>query len=593
MIAIGAGCLSDSVAAEPGTTSEKPQSPAAIKSSLRGSRAGSDPKVGTAGSVINQGREPGRGATKALPGAALEAVNPPVPDFRAPAGKPTGEATPDPKTGELPAVTPGVRLADPASGAIPGDTGLFEPTLGEEVRSRFRKGSSVGTDRFPIWQDPWLPGRKVPSKTDLLTSPLYDPQSESGTTDLQVDGGVPEPPPLVAPGLYGRPQRIFYPGQGGTARPWSSNFSVSLENGYDSNGFQVPNAIQGNIPQAGQGSFTTGVGLRLAMQWLTTHSAFTFSTDAAATYYWNRDRDRTLYNIPALALVYLNKLDTGTQLTANLTLAYLSQADFSNVYSSQNVGGVDYLTLSSKIDVLHKWARHFSTNTSIGANLLYYPEGTNIIIPIGIGSNISGNVLDLTFGNEFRFETSTKLTWVLEGRYGLQEALDNSALNSDTLYFLAGLDWIWLRHVTASVRVGTTVRTSDAFGTSSSPYFEFSGTFKTGRYSSLALNTRYGLEFTNLAGDAAPSYRVGLSYQQQLGRRLSGSANINYLFSNNTQFGPVSNSAETIDFTLGLQYQISRPCSVAAQYGLTRSDSSNGLQSFDRSRATLSLRYNF
>ena len=335
--------------------------------------------------------------------------------------------------------------------------------------------------------------------------------------------------------------------------------------------------------------------MHLDIQRATAHSVFTLDANVSATYYWSREKDRTLFNIPTWALLYSSQLDDRTQLTVNFSLNYLSQADYSNVYASQSGGGGDYLTTSSQFNLSRQWATHFSTNTSLAVNLLYYPDGSESTIALGSGSNVSGDQLDITLGNEFRFQTSDKLNWVVEGRYGLQEVLDNSALNSDTFYLLAGLDWIWLRHVTTTMRAGATFRTSDTFGNSTSPYFEFSGNLKTGRHSSLSLNTRYGLEFTDLGGNDAPSFRVGLGYQQTLGRRLSGTAGIDYVNGGGggTQSGTSSSTTDSVDLRFGLQYQVSRHFSWDAQYTFTKSDSSSGQQNYNRSLATVTARWSF
>jgi len=507
--------------------------------------------------------------------------------------KVVGEGVPDSKVDELPASPAGAKDLEKAGANTLVDPALFDPVSGGIPGSPFRTGRRKAPPDFPTWQDPELRERNRAMGLDLLTSPLYVPESDERSGGIPVDEEVSEPAPFVTPGFYGRAPNVLFPGQGRAAWPWNYHVGFSIINGYDSNGFQAPDNAQTAIPQEQQGSFTSGVGLHLDMQWANAHSIFTLDVNGTGTYYWNRDEDKTLFNIPTFALLYSRQLNPRTQLAVNLSLNYLSQADYSNLYASQNGGGGDYLTASSKIDVTHKWAPHFSTDTSVAVNLLYYPQGNEGVIPLGSGTNASSSQLDITIGNAFQFATSPRLTWVVEGRYGLQEVLDNSTLNSDTLYFLAGLDWIWLRHVTTSVRAGATSRKSDTFGNSTSPYFEASGNIKTGRHSSLNLNARYGFEFTDIGGNDSPSFRVGLSYQQVLGRRLSGSAGIGYVNGASTQFDSSSSSTTAVDVTMGLQYQVSRHFSWDARYTFTQSDSSSGQQNYSRSLATVAARWNF
>ena len=535
-----------------------------------------------------------------------------------PPGVPASPAAPSPdaKAGDLPK-QPGstAEPSKPGTGALP-DAGLFIPNLDEGIPARSRGGVRMSRDTVQ-WPEPALPRQYERGGVKFARSPLDVALRDESAGEEPVQDAVPERQPFISPSFYGRAPNVLFPGQGRLRWPLSWRAGVSLENGYDDNSFQIPDGVNSALNQAGSSSIYSSVGLAFSVERASSFSVFTFDVLASASYFWDRETDRELFNIPSLRMLYVQRLHKHTQFTANVSLAYLSQADFSNaanVFASQNLGGGDYLTLQAKADISHQWAKYFSTITSVSANLLYFPEGSARLSALAVANGVtdpaaiaatpaagvagvngfSGDVLDLTFGNEFRFSTSRHLSWIVEGRYGLQESFDNTALNSTTAYFLAGLDWIWERRVSSAIRAGVTVRDSNAFGTSTNPYVELATSIALGKYSSLGINGRYGLELTNVNGNGAPSYRFGLAYSHILGRRLSMNASVNYLNTANAFVGPgVPSGTQTWDIILGLAYQIGKNLSLGAQAAYTRSDSDINLQSFDRTRGSVTMQYNF
>ena len=284
-------------------------------------------------------------------------------------------------------------------------------------------------------------------------------------------------------------------------------------------------------------------------------------------------------------MLYVNKIDQLTQFTANASLAYLSQPDYSNLYSSTSSVAGDYFTGSMKFDLSHRWAPHFSTVTSASVNLLKYVDEST--------TGLSNSYWTFVFGNEFRFQSSPRLTWVAEARYGLDDYIDNSGLNSQTVYFLGGVDWLASRHVTTTFRAGATVRTFDAGGSATAPYAETSLNYQMGRHSTLTLNGRYGFEQSSSAGDESLSYRLGLLYQQAFTSRFSGNAGFNFI---HTDFDPrtgAKSATDVYDVNVGFQYRVDRHFSLGARYSYTFQDSSTGFQTFDRNRIMLSGSYEY
>lgn len=388
---------------------------------------------------------------------------------------------------------------------------------------------------------------------------------------------------IVAPGFYGRGPQVITPGQGQFARP-KYRFGVSVGVGYDDNPNQTSSANLGAVAQPRVRSGFTNVNGHFDAQWLKPRTVFTVNLEAGGDFYFDRPGSSTNGNV-RLGMLYVNKIDPLTQFTANGSFAYLSQPDYSNLYASTNQNGGDYFTGSTKFDLNHRWAPHFSTTTSASANLLKYANGN--------AGALSNSYWSFIFGNEFRFQSSPRYTWVAEGRYGFDEYIDNKALNAQTAYVLGGLDWLVTRHLTTTVRAGASIRSFDVGGNNTSPYAEVSVNYVTGRHSTLTLNGRYGFEQSTVAGDENLSYRLGLLYQQAFTARFSGNTGINFVHTDYRPRATASTATDVVDVNFGLQYRLDRHFSLGARYNYTFQNSSTGFQDFDRNRLLFSVQYEY
>jgi hypothetical protein len=294
--------------------------------------------------------------------------------------------------------------------------------------------------------------------------------------------------------------------------------------------------------------------------------------------------DSAFYN-GQIGAFFVHKVDPRTQISGNLSFAYLSQPDYADLFASQsNVAG-DYITGSSKFDLSRRWTQLFSTTTSVSLNMLQYTESQ----PNGL----TNNYLNFIVGNEFRFLTAPNHTWLVEARYDMYNYYDNTSLNSQTGVFLAGLDWIMSRRLSATVRVGGSVMSFDNGGNSASPFFEGSLNYLTGRHSSLVLNGRYGYQPSNVAGESNDGLRLGLLYQQAFTSRLSGNAGFNFVQTNFNSNSNADSVQNVYDLSAGLQYRLDRHFSLGARYNYTLQDTTTGNQNFDRNRVLFSGQYEY
>ena len=471
-----------------------------------------------------------------------------------------------------------VKKAAKAGDETPGTAGQ---TTAEKPRNPFRTGESSrgnGTaKRSPFAYD------TGDTETPRSKAARKDADAETEKTGAQSGNREETDSRIVAPSFYGRGPQVVTPGKGQYARP-KFRYGISVGVGYDDNPNQTPAVSLSRVATPRSRSGFSWVNGHWDAQWLKPRTVFTVNLEAGGDFYWDRPGNSSDVNAK-LGILYVNKIDPRTQFTANASLAYLSQPDYSNLYASTNQNSGDYFSGSTKFDLSHSWTPHFGTVTSASVNLLQYVNSN--------ATTATNSYWAFIFGNEFRFQSSPRLTWVAEGRYELDEYITNTALNSQSAYFLGGLDWIASRHLTATVRTGASVRTFSAGGSNTAPYAEMSLNYVTGRHSALSLNGRYGFEQSSAAGDQNLSYRLGLAYQRAFTARFSGNAGFNFVHTNyNPRTGSRSLS-DVYDLSTGLQYRLDRHFSLGLKYNYTLQDTSAGQQNFDRNRILFTAQYEY
>ena len=490
----------------------------------------------------------------------------------APAGT---DAAAAPSAADVPAKTAAKSAADAVTTTPPAPT--------ENAGSPFRTGESArsggAAKKSPFAYDS---GEADASKKKAARK-FTDPDGEAEKPVAPSAGSEVSESKIVAPGFYGRGPQVVTPGQGVYARP-KFRYGISVGVGYDDNPDQTPTANLGAVARPRSRSGFTYVNGHWDAQWLKPRTVFTVNMEVGGDLYWDRPGASSDFNA-RLGMLYVNKIDPRTQFTANASFAFLSQPDYANMYSSTSQVGGDYFTGSTKFDLSYRWAPHFSTVTSVSLNLLKYAKESS--------TTLSNSYWSFIVGNEFRFQSSQRLTWVAEGRYGLDQFINNTNLNAQTVYLLGGVDWLATRHITTTFRAGASVRSFDVGGNNTAPYVEMSFNYLMSRHATLSLNGRYGFEQSNLAGDENLSYRFGLVYQQAFTSRFSGNAGINLVHTDNKPRTGTSNATTVYDFNVGLQYRLNRHFSLAARYGYTLQDSSTGFQDFDRNRVLISASYDY
>jgi len=434
-------------------------------------------------------------------------------------------------------------------------------------------GTTTGTrDPSSMLSDSPFTGRSAPSFRTGGQTPANGTGAASSFGEGQTDAPTQlrqAPTSFSVPGFYGRGPQQYTVGEGRLARP-RFRTTLTVSQGYDDNVFQTPTNAKGTPDQevkvlvrpatrssiqyvtvpsgdplvpdettavevSGQkakfqttripgipapereGSWVTRTELGFDVQFASRRSLFTFDLTAGNSYYWNRTGTKA-DNTASLAMVYLNKLSGRTQFTMALNTSYQSQPDFSvpNQPTSNNVGS--YIPLNAKADLSHRLTPRFSGVASVSYNGIYYMEK----------SEQTGNYTETTFGTELRYLFSPRLTLLGEMRYSSQTHKNDSALDTNTTYLLAGGELTLTRRFTATLRLGEALQIFTEDGQSqSAPYGEATLSYRLTRGTTISWNGRYGYEVAGTADSRLLVGRTGLQLSHIFSPRLQGTLSLN------------------------------------------------------------------
>jgi hypothetical protein len=239
----------------------------------------------------------------------------------------------------------------------------------------------------------------------------------------------------------------------------------------------------------------------------------------------------------------------------------------------------------------YDWSPRFSTASSYQLVAVKYDDST------------TGNAVDRTehtFGTEFRFLLSPPTTVLADLRCQIVSYDQNSALDSLTGLFLAGLEHKFNPRTSISLRAGGEVRSFDNndAATLTEPYFEGTLTYAAGRRTTLSWTNRYSLEEpgTSANNQSRTTFRTGLQAGYGFTKRISATV-AGYFVHDDYAAGPPveifpgffipgapSFVENTIDITLGVHYEINRVVAIDVGYGHTEVASDFSEREYSRNR---------
>ena len=547
--------------------------------------------------------------------------------------------------------------ATPPGGAAPAKSGgsvdPFIPTTPKTEKTEGTNGpgasSAFGT---PEKREDTGPNFTKPGETDTSGEGPSGPSSAFGPNDTTATQAAP--PSFTLPGFFGGGGATTYTGgQGRLARP-RFRYKVTVGQGYDDNVLQTPDDPQqipdqvvlvdpgtadtvtfvpvttttyeqafagpiiyyrpvttttfrrvvtrGRDPvfrtikapkqQERAGSPVSRLGLKFDTQHVTRRSLFTLDLNASIDHYWNRpgiEGSDDYSGALTLAYVYNFTPRLNVSLTANV--AYIAQPDYTRINTPNRLDAGDLVNALARLNVSYRLTPRLSATLSVGQNAITFVNQSSAA---GTSLGTNSDSYETTFSAEARYLWKPRYTLLAELRHVLINYPDDSLLNSSTEVLLVGAEMRLSSRLSATVRLGESIRIFDESGeTSSAPYGEALVSYRIGPTSNVQWSSRFGYEEPPGAGSEVISYRTTLSYFKNFTPRLSLSAGITGVSRNTTFTNSSDQTEQVVDANIGLEYRFSRQLTLNATFSFTKIISSEDSRNYDRSRIFIGAEYEF
>ena len=353
----------------------------------------------------------------------------------------------------------------------------------------------------------------------------------------------------------------------------------------------VIRTIRAPAPQERTGSAVSRLGLRLDTQQVSRRSLFTADLNVSADYYWDRPgADGNIDYSGALTLAYLYNITPRLQASLTTNIAYISQPDFTRINTPNRLDAGDLVNALARVNVMYRLTPRFSTTLSVGQNAVLFVDSNQATA----GGSGNGDSFETTISAEARYLWKPRYTLLAEFRHVLIDYPDSASLNSSTELFLIGAEVKLSSRLSATVRLGESLRVFDASGDSSSaPYAESIVGYSIGPTSSFQWTSRFGYEEPLSVDQQVLSYRTTLSYFKSFTPRLSLAASITGLSRNTSVRGSDDEAEQTVDASVGLEYHYSRQLTLTANFSFTKIITTSENRDYDRSRIFVGAEYEF
>ena len=423
------------------------------------------------------------------------------------------------------------------------------------------------------------------------------------------------------PGAYGSSPVSLTPGEGRFAKP-PYDFSLTLQQGYDTNVFTTATNMVSSL--------VNNANFNFQMQGATPRTIFTFDATAGISYYWHRPGVKPEDYNGNISLLFFHRISPRMNISTTLSLAYLSQPNFSALNATINQQGGAYILGTGRINLSYQWAAKLQTNTSYSLNTTLYQEKTAQ----------NGNIFENTLGNEFRFLLNPRTSIVAEARYTATGYPNAPTGDSATMYGLLGADYTFTSRLSATLRGGLQYRSysntaatrlltrdelvlrgglfefnANSNSTSqTSPYVETTLSYIYGHQSTFQWTNRFGLDSSNISSQKVTSFRTGVNFNHVLTAKMILTLGLNYNVSSTatsprtlqtlTGLNPYdyyslsemtvpTTTQNQINSVLGLQYLVTPKFSLNASYTFTDVISATQAASYTRSQFFLGGTYTF
>jgi len=275
------------------------------------------------------------------------------------------------------------------------------------------------------------------------------------------------------------------------------------------------------------------------------------SLDAALAFYYNNEQLQDDGLFPTITL----GLNADYKATPRLDLSFvnstglLSQPNFASGTGGPSNYQGDYITSSTTLSAVYRWAEKFNTVTSYAPFVTYYFQPT--------GDNFS--YFDQTIGQQFVFLWKPLTQLVAEYRFNLRNYFELSDYNSLGNYALLGFNHTLNPRAKIIFRGGAEQRISQnpvAGGTYNyiGPFGQLDFAYAFGDRTSIGLTSRYGTTGTGVNDYTQnQQFLVGLSASHRFGRRLNLGIFANY---QNNAYAQPGGEVDGVDLTPSFSYNV-------------------------------------
>jgi hypothetical protein len=484
---------------------------------------------------------------------------------------------------------------------LPGTGDLFGPVPGAGSNSLFGpvttpEGTGLGNSILPEPAPSAAPGELIPAATPSPT-PFSPFNPASGNTAAPVQAPVT----FTLPGGYGGgPATTFTLGQGVLARP-PITASLSVSQGYDDNIYsapshfsptptptpgptpplearlitfrispplpprpvyeyfrpKVPTPTPAPTPLGIVGSPVSSISLGVNIQKGTPRTVFVMGMSLGLSNDWNENGGAFDFT-GSLNLQLVHRITERATLSISMNAVYQKTPNFAliNAPTTNGNNSGNYLNGNASVDFTYDWTSRISTVTTYNANFEL------------LQTDASQNLIENSYGTQFRYTVSPRTTVTAELRQSLGQYANANADLTDTFYLL-GMDTIFTDRLRNTFGAGIeTQKFASSGATESEPYFESNTSLVLPRGASLDWSNRYGYQESGGINQTITSYRTTLSYGQPLSTKLNGSISIAY---NNfkltdTQTPANDYTQNQFQFSASLGYSISPRLSLSLSY---------------------------
>jgi len=275
------------------------------------------------------------------------------------------------------------------------------------------------------------------------------------------------------------------------------------------------------------------------------------SLDAALAFYYNNEQLQNDGLFPTITL----GLDANYKATPRLDLSFvnstglLSQPNFASGTGGPSNYQGDYITSSTTLSAVYRWAEKFNTITTYAPLVYYYLEPS--------GDNFS--YFDQTIGQQFLFLWKPLTQLVAEYRFNLRSYFELTDYNSLGNYALLGFNHTLNPRAKLIFRGGAEQRLSQnpvAGGTYNyiGPFGQLDFVYAFGDRTSVSLMSRYGTTGTGINNYSQNvQFLLGLSASHRIGRRLTLGAFVNY---QNNYYAQPGGDVDGVDLTPSFSYNV-------------------------------------